>query len=142
MPGHLGSVDFVLPEAELRFRASRSSGPGGQHLNKSSTRVEVLWNVRASRSLPPELRERILERLASRIDSNGVLRVAASSRRSQLENRKAAVRRLQSLIEQAIRATKPRIPTTPPEHAERARMESKRRRSEIKRLRRKVSQEE
>ncbi len=135
-------MKFILPEAELRFRASRSSGPGGQHVNKSSTRVEVLWNVRSSRSLSPELRERILERLAGRIDRNGVLRVVASSSRSQLDNRKAAIRRLQSLIQQAIRETKLRIPTAPPERAKSARLASKRRRSEVKRLRRKVSEEE
>ncbi len=135
-------MEFVLPQAELRFRASRSSGPGGQHANKSSTRVEVLWNVGASRSLSPELRERIVKRLAGRIDRNGVLRVVASSSRSQLENRKTALRRLQSLINQAIRETKPRIPTKAPEAAERARLASKRRHSEVKRLRGKVTEEE
>lgn len=135
-------MEFVLPRAELRFRASRSSGPGGQHVNKSSTRVEVLWNVRASRSLPPELRERVLQRLAGRIDRNGVLRVVTSGSRSQLENRKTALRRLESLINQAIRETKPRIPTAPPEAAERARLAGKRRRSEVKRLRRKVIEQE
>jgi ribosome-associated protein len=135
-------VEFVLPEAELQFRASRSSGPGGQHVNQSSTRVEVLWNVRESRSLSPELRERILQRLAGRIDRRGVLRVVASSRRSQLQNRKAAIRRLAALIEDALREAKPRVPTAPPERARRARIESKRKRAEIKRLRRRVNQEE
>jgi ribosome-associated protein len=135
-------VEFVLPEAELQFRASRSSGPGGQHVNQSSTRVEVLWNVRESRSLSPELRERILQRLAGRIDRRGVLRVVASSRRSQLQNRKAAIRRLAALIEDALRGAKPRVPTAPPERARRARIESKRKRAEIKRLRRRVNQEE
>jgi ribosome-associated protein len=135
-------VEFVLPEAELQFRASRSSGPGGQHVNQSSTRVEVPWNVRESRSLSPELRERILQRLAGRIDRRGVLRVVASSRRSQLQNRKAAIRRLAALIEDALRGAKPRVPTAPPERARRARIESKRKRAEIKRLRRRVNQEE
>lgn len=135
-------MEFVLPEAELQFRASRSSGPGGQHVNQSSTRVEVLWNVRESRSLSPELRERILQRLAGRIDRRGVLRVVASSRRSQLQNRKAAIRRLAALIEDALREAKPRVPTAPPERARRARIESKRKRAEIKRLRRRVNQEE
>lgn len=96
----------------------------------------------ASRSLSPELRERIVKRLAGRIDRNGVLRVVASSSRSQLENRKTALRRLQSLINQAIRETKPRIPTKAPEAAERARLASKRRHSEVKRLRGKVTEEE
>lgn len=111
-------------------------------MNQSSTRVEVLWNVRESRSLSPELRERILQRLAGRIDRRGVLRVVASSRRSQLQNRKAAIRRLAALIEDALRGAKPRVPTAPPERARRARIESKRKRAEIKRLRRKVNQEE
>ncbi|GBD32763.1 MAG: aminoacyl-tRNA hydrolase [Gemmatimonadales bacterium] len=142
MPGHLATVEFAIPEGELRFRASRSSGPGGQHVNKSSTRVEVLWNVRASRSLSPELRGKILERLAGRIDRNGVIRVVASSRRSQLENRQAAIRRLQSLIQQALREMKPRVPTAPPERAKQARIETKRKRAEIKRFRRKVIEEE
>lgn len=80
--------------------------------------------------------------MAGRIDRNGVLRVVTSGSRSQLENRKTALRRLESLINQAIRETKPRIPTAPPEAGERARLAGKRRRSEVKRLRRKVIEQE
>lgn len=138
----LATVKFVLPQEELRFRASRSSGPGGQHVNRASTRVEVLWNVKESRSLSEKTRRLILERLAHRIDGSGILRVVSSSRRSQHRNRQAAVRRMEELVSRALVVPKPRKPTRPPESAERSRLEVKRRRAEIKRSRSKVKEEE
>jgi ribosome-associated protein len=79
--------DLRLPLAELEYRASRSGGPGGQHVNTSSTRVEVWWNVAASPSLTPEQRAQLLTRLGSRLDSSGRLRLVSSGTRSQLRNR-------------------------------------------------------
>ena len=80
----------AIPRAELEARASRAGGAGGQHVNTSSTRVELRWNVAASRALDERSRSRILHKLATRIDSEGVLRVVASKRRSQLQNREQA----------------------------------------------------
>ena len=91
-------MPFTVPEDELRFSASRAGGAGGQHVNKASTRVEVRWNVAESRSLSEPQRELLLRKLGSRLDSNGILRVVASERRSQLRNREAAVGRLNKLV--------------------------------------------
>ena len=79
-----------LPLAELDYRATRSGGPGGQHVNTSSTRIEVWWDVRSSPTLTEEQRARLLQALATRLDGEGKLRVVASASRSQLRNREAA----------------------------------------------------
>ena len=81
------SPDLRVPLAELEFRASRSGGPGGQHVNTSSTRVEVTWDVAGSPALSEEQRQRLLVRLASRIDGTGRIRLVSSSTRSPLRNR-------------------------------------------------------
>jgi ribosome-associated protein len=127
---------FTVPPEEVRFRASRASGPGGQHVNRTATRVEARWNVRRSPSLNEEQRERLLDKLASRIDSRGVLRVVADERRSQLRNREAALARLNALVTQALRRRKPRKKTKRPRAAEERRLADKRRRSGTKRDRR------
>ncbi len=129
---------FTVPDTELRYRASRASGPGGQHVNKTSTRIEVRWNVAESASLSEDQRARILERLHRRIDSDGVLRVAAGERRSQRANREAAVRRLNTLVRGALHRRRPRKPTKPSRAARERRLERKRRRSAIKQHRRRV----
>lgn len=128
-------MSFAVPEDELQFRASRAGGPGGQHVNKAATRIEVLWDVRESPSLTAPQRERLLRRLGNRIDSHGVLRVVADDRRSQMRNRQSAVARLKALVEEALRAPRPRKPTTPPRSAAEKRLSTKRRRGEIKRKR-------
>lgn len=133
---------FTVPDEELRFRASRAGGPGGQHVNKASTKVEVRWNVARSPSLSESQRRRILERLANRIDAKGVLRVAAGSRRSQLLNREAAVSRLRTLVRAALHRPRPRKRTTPPASATKQRLEAKRRRGALKRERRRVEPED
>src|SRR5215831_5400977 len=79
-----------VPRSELEFRASRSSGPGGQHVNTTSTRIELLWNLEESRVLSDEQRARLRSRLAARLDSTGSIRVVASARRSQQQNKQAA----------------------------------------------------
>lgn len=137
MPGPLrlrGSV--VIPEAELHWRFSRSSGPGGQSVNTTDSRVELSYDVAASAALGPTLKARALRRLGARL-ADGVITVSASEHRSQLRNRKAAEVRLARLLDQAI-APPPRVrrPTKPGRGSVERRLAGKRRRGETKRLRR------
>jgi ribosome-associated protein len=125
-----------VPLAELEFRASRSGGPGGQHVNTSSTRVEVTWDVAGSPALSDEQCQRLLARLASRLDGTGRLRLVSSSTRSQLRNREDVTERLREVVAQALVVPKTRKRTRPPRAAKAARLESKRRRSATKRDRR------
>ena len=133
---------FTVPLDELDIRATRSGGPGGQHVNTSSTRVEVRWNVAESSSLSSADRSRLFEKLASRIDSKGVLRVVASARRSQLQNRERAIDRLQELVAKALTRPKARKKTKPSKAAKEARLAEKRRRAERKQQRRKPGRED
>jgi ribosome-associated protein len=137
MPGPLtirGSV--VVPETELSWRFSRSSGPGGQGVNTTDSRVELSYDVERSTALPPPLRARALERLAGRL-TDGVLTIAASEYRSQLRNREAAERRLVEELAAAIAPPpRPRRPTRVSKAAVQRRIDDKKRRGEIKRLRR------
>jgi ribosome-associated protein len=125
-----------IPMEELSFHFSRAGGPGGQHVNTSETRVELRFDVRRSPSLSEWQRERILERLGTYIDSDGVLHLFAASRRSQRQNRQEVIERFQKLLAQALRPRRPRLPTQPHPAARERRLTAKRRRSEIKRLRR------
>jgi ribosome-associated protein len=130
------SPDLRVPLAELEFRASRSGGPGGQHVNTSSTRVEVTWDIAGSPALSEEQRQRLLVRLASRLDGTGRLRLVSSSTRSQLRNREDVTERLREVVAQALVVPKTRKRTRAPRAAKAARLESKRRRSATKRDRR------
>jgi ribosome-associated protein len=130
------SPDLRVPLAELEFRASRSGGPGGQHVNTSSTRVEVTWDVAGSPALSEEQRQRLLVRLASRLDGAGRLRLVSSSTRSQLRNREDVTERLREVVAQALVVPKTRKRTRTPRAAKAARLESKRRRAATKRDRR------
>lgn len=134
--------DLWVPRAELEFRASRSGGPGGQHVNTSSTRVELTWSVSGSPSLTEEQRARLLEKLANRIDGEGVLHIAASEHRSQHQNRDAATERFRELLREALHVPKPRKKTRPTRASREQRLQSKRRRSEVKRMRREVPRDE
>src|SRR5687768_4115024 len=107
------SEGLAIPRWELEVRATRSGGAGGQHVNTSSTRIELLWNVRTSGVLSDQLRARVLDKLASRIDGEGVLRVVASDRRSQLQNREQAEARLGELVRKALIVPKKRRATKP-----------------------------
>jgi ribosome-associated protein len=126
---------IAVPVAELEFRASRSSGPGGQGVNTTDSRVELRFDVAGSPSLPPEARERALRRLGPRLDTNGVLRVVAQNQRSQLANRRAATERFAELLSAALATPRPRRPTRPTATSAARRVEAKRRRSATKRLR-------
>jgi len=128
--------NLLLPVSELDYRATRSGGPGGQHVNTSSTRIEVWWDIGTSPALTDEQRARLLRRLATRLDGEGRLRIVASESRSQLRNREAATERLCEVVAAALVVAKPRKRTKPSRAAKAARLEAKRRRSAMKRERR------
>jgi ribosome-associated protein len=130
--------NLTIPEAELELRFSPSGGPGGQHANRSSTRAEVAWNIETSAVLGQRQRQRLREGLRHRIDSNGVLRVASDTHRSQLRNREEATARLARLVADALKPRARRIPTAPSTGAKERRLESKRRQSQKKRDRRAI----
>lgn len=130
------SPTIAVPRSELEYRASRAGGAGGQHVNTSSTRIEVLWNVRATSALDTETRARVETKLASRLDGDGVLRVVSSARRSQAQNREAAEARLAELVRAAMTVPKKRKATKPSRAAKEARLGEKKRRSDAKRRRR------
>jgi ribosome-associated protein len=135
--GVLEVIDGVsIPRWELEYRASRAGGAGGQHVNTSSTRIELLWNVSRTTALDDERRARVSARLATRIDGEGWLRVVASARRSQQQNREAAEERLVELVRGALAVRKRRRPTKPTRASREERMREKRKRSETKRMRR------
>lgn len=124
-----------IPLAELRFLFSRSSGPGGQNVNKVSTRVTLLFDLAATTALTPGQRARVRRRLASRTDGDGVLRVVCGTQRTQGGNRREAISRLAALLAEALTERKPRYKTRVSRSAIRRRLEDKRRRSQLKRQR-------
>jgi ribosome-associated protein len=128
-----------IPRGELDIRVSRASGAGGQHVNKTSSRVEIFWNVRSSRALSDEQRARLIERLASRLTTDGSIRVVASDLRSQSRNRDLAEERLAEMVRRALVVPKKRRPTRPSKASKEARLEDKKRRSHKKRERRNKS---
>ncbi|MFE9690398.1 alternative ribosome rescue aminoacyl-tRNA hydrolase ArfB [Micromonospora sp. NPDC005806] len=127
---------LVVPDAELRERFSRSSGPGGQGVNTTDSRVELSFDLAGSPSVPEPLRARALDRLAGRL-VDGVLTVAASEHRTQLSNREAARERMTDLLREAVAPPpKPRRPTRPSRAAKERRLAEKKRQSQRKRDRR------
>lgn len=129
-----GSI--VIPESEIGWRFSRSSGPGGQGVNTTDSRVELVFDLAQTTALSPALRARALERLAGRL-TDGVLTVSASEHRSQLRNREAAEQRLGEILARAIAPPpRPRRPTRATRASVERRIAGKKRRSEVKRLRR------
>src|SRR5919112_5804835 len=104
---------LAIPRAELTYRATRAGGPGGQHVNTSSTRIELLWNVESSAALTEAQRALVREKLAARIDGEGNVRVVASDSRSQLQNRERADARLSALVRDALIVRRKRRPTKP-----------------------------
>lgn len=130
------SETVLIPRSELSYRASRAGGAGGQHVNTSSTRIELLWNVWTTQALDEAARERVRTKLASRIDSEGWIRVVSSARRSQSQNRDAAEERLMELLKGALVVQKHRKKTKPSRGAKEARLTEKKKRGETKRQRR------
>lgn len=136
MDGVRVSRSVVIPDREIVFRFSRSSGPGGQNVNRRETQVELLFDVGASAALGPRQRARVMEKLASRIDASGNLRIVASEARTQGQNREAALERFRDLLAGALAPDPPkRRPTRPGRQATERRLETKRRRSRQKRER-------
>lgn len=124
--------ELTIPDAELEVRFSRSGGPGGQHVNTSSTRAEVRWDLASSAALSETQRERLLAALASRLDKTGALRVVAEDTRSQLGNRELALERLRDLVAAALKPRRVRRPTRPTASSRAERLDVKRRRSSVK----------
>jgi len=124
-----------IPSSELRVRFTRSSGPGGQHVNKTSTRAELRFNVRTSTALSRGQKDRILAALAHRIDRQGWLHVEEQRSRSQSRNRELALEKLRRLLASGLHRRPTRIPTKPSKGAGERRLQTKRRHAEKKRLR-------
>lgn len=123
--------NHVIPDADLTWRFSRSSGPGGQHVNTTDTRVQLSFDLAGSDAFPEALKQRMLDRLGAEVV------VAAADHRSQLRNRRVAEQRLTDVLEKAMRPPRPRrVPTKPSKGSRRRQAERKKRRSETKRLRR------
>ncbi|SIR91960.1 alternative ribosome rescue aminoacyl-tRNA hydrolase ArfB [Microbacterium sp. RURRCA19A] len=140
MPSSAGSdvrvsASLVIPAAELSWRFSRSSGPGGQGVNTADSRVELIWDAARSAVLSRVQRERVMDRLESRL-VDGVLAIAASEHRNQLRNRDAARARLAALVAEAVRPpAPPRRATRPTRGSKERRLQAKQRRTDVKRLR-------
>jgi ribosome-associated protein len=124
-----------IPEAELEVRASRSSGPGGQGVNTTDSKVELRWDVAGSTALSGDQRARVLDRLGGRITKDGVLILTASEERSQHQNRQAAYARLRALVSEAIEPPRTRRPTRRTRGSKERRLRAKKHRGEVKQLR-------
>ncbi|MFB0524161.1 MAG: alternative ribosome rescue aminoacyl-tRNA hydrolase ArfB [Phycisphaerae bacterium] len=131
--------DISISEDELIFKASRSGGPGGQHVNKVSTRVTLLFDVASCDSFSDVQKQQILKRLATRADKNGVIRAVSQKFRTQKANRTAALERLCQLLREALKTQPVRKKTKVPKYAQKQRLEEKKQRSLLKQQRVKKS---
>ncbi|MDH3814172.1 MAG: alternative ribosome rescue aminoacyl-tRNA hydrolase ArfB [Acidobacteriota bacterium] len=127
--------DLWIDEDDLRFEFARSSGPGGQNVNKVETKVRLLFDIRDSRSLNPEQRSRIEERLSTRITKVGVLHVSSQRHRTREANRRATIERFVELLAEALEDEEPRVRTRVSKTQRKRRLEAKRRRSQKKAMR-------
>ena len=135
-PGLQVTSGVTIPESELSWRFSRSSGPGGQGVNTADSRVELMWDAAGTTALSPVQRERLLDRLSGRL-VDGVLTIAASEFRAQLRNRDAARDRLAAIVADALRPPPPaRRATKPTRGAKERRLTAKKQRTDVKQLRR------
>lgn len=128
-----------IPRSELDVSVSRSSGAGGQHVNKTSSRVEIVWNIPASRALDDDQRARLLDRLSAKLTTDGSIRVVASDTRSQSRNRDLAEERLADLVRRALVIPRKRRPTRPTRASKETRLEKKKLQSRKKRERQQKS---
>lgn len=135
------NASLVIPLSELEFRTSRSGGPGGQHVNTSDTKVELLFNVETSPSLTEKQRERLKEALGKRLDTHGFLHVYAQQYRSQNRNRIEAIDRFVDLLRTALKPRLKRKATKPSKASKERRLQNKRERTEKKERRKKVDLE-
>jgi ribosome-associated protein len=127
-------IVILLAEIEITF--TRSSGPGGQHVNKTSTRAEIAFDLAHSPSIPEQDRAWLTTRLASKLDTEGRIRIAAQEYRSQLRNKQAAIERLQTMLQEALKRPKKRKRSKPTRSSVEARLTSKKRAGDIKKMRR------
>jgi ribosome-associated protein len=129
-------ADVSIPRTELQYRATRAGGAGGQHVNTSSTRIELLWDLPHSTAVTEDQRQRLQSKLVARLDAEGNVRIVASDRRSQQQNRQSAETRLADLVRSALVIPKKRRPTKPTRASKEKRLTEKKRRGERKRNRR------
>ena len=123
---HIGRMPpYIVPTEEIALKATRASGPGGQHVNRSATRIEAVWNVLESPTLSESQRHRLLRKLGTRIDGKGNMRVVSDAQRSQAQNRAGAVARLRSLVSAALVVPRVRKPTRPTKGAVERRIKEK-----------------
>ena len=142
-PADLYVTDTLsIPFSELRYQFSRSGGPGGQHVNRTETQVELTFDVQGSASLDDSQRARVLGKLASVIDSRGVLHLSCQTTRSQARNRAEVTERFRRLLQQALHVPQRRRPTRPSRTAVERRLEEKRRAGTLKRERRRQQLDE
>ena len=134
--------ELTIDDGELGFEFSRSSGPGGQNVNKVETKVRLLFDVRGSASLTADQRDRIEERLATRITKDHVLHVTSQRHRSREANRRATIERFAELLAEALEEDEPRVPTKVPKTQRKRRLESKRQRSQKKAMRSRPGEED
>jgi ribosome-associated protein len=130
---------LVIPKDEIEIRASRAGGPGGQHVNKSNTRITVRWNLRETQALTGVQKLRVEEKLASVITEEGDIIIHSASSRSQLQNKEEALERLADKIRKALYVPKRRMKTKVSKAKKEARLQAKTRKGQIKKLRGKVS---
>lgn len=131
-----------IPLSELSFRYARSSGPGGQHVQRTETKVELLFDLANSSSLSESQRRLALNRLGARLDQHGMLHLTSQAGRSQLDNRADVIARFQRLLAAALKPVKARRPTRPTAGARQQRLEGKRKRGQAKRLRGRIGWDE
>ena len=136
MDAHLEIKDgLIIPADELQYTFARSSGPGGQNVNKSNTKVVLRWNVARSRALPGDVRGRFLERFGARINARGEVLIASDQHREQGTNRRACQERLREMVQSVLPRPRRRIRTKPSRSAVERRLRDKRARSERKQQR-------
>jgi ribosome-associated protein len=126
---------IVIPYHELEITTSRSGGPGGQHVNKTETRITVRWNVKETSVLTEQLKERVLKNLESRLTANGDLIIHNRESRSQLQNKKNAFAHLAAIVRKALFVPKKRMKTKVPKKEKEKRLQEKKRRGDIKKER-------
>lgn len=126
---------IVIPGHEIEITASRAGGPGGQHVNKTSTHITLRWNIPKTGALDETQKELVLKKLSSRLTTEGDLIIHSSASRSQQQNKKAALNLLAEQVKKALQKSKKRIPTRVPKSIKEKRLQKKKMRSEIKKTR-------